>query len=379
MRFPEDVPTLTDGDVTLRAHRPDDADAVIEQCIDPLSVQCTTVPLGYTREMALEFTGTSVPQMWQTEKEFAFAIECTHPDGRRRFGGTVSLRDEGARRAELAFGAHPQVRGRGVMTTAVNLLLDWGFKERDFETVLWLANAGNLGSRRVAWKTGFTFGGTVRRWLDHRGEYPDAWVAALHRDDPRDPTTAWFTPPVVRGKRVVLRPLRETDVPRIVEGCSDERTRHWLGFLPSPYTEQDARDYLARVSLHLAEGSQMQWAVADPESDAMVANVGIPRINRSSGEIGYWTHPDARGSGVMTEAVALVLRHAFGDPSAGGMGMHRLFVRAAAGNRASQQVVVVNGFTAYGRERRAERLGDGSYADMALFDLLRDEWEARWR
>ncbi len=90
MRFPDDVPTLTAGDVTLRAHRPDDVDAVVEQCLDPVSVQWTTVPKGYTREMAIEFTGTSVPQMWESDKEFAFAIECTHRDGRRRFGGTVS-------------------------------------------------------------------------------------------------------------------------------------------------------------------------------------------------------------------------------------------------------------------------------------------------
>jgi RimJ/RimL family protein N-acetyltransferase len=185
MRFPDDVPTLTDGDVTLRAHRIEDAAAVVEQCVDPVSVRWTTVPPGYTREMALEFVGTSVPAKWESEKELAFAIECTHPDGRRRFGGTLSLIDKGSRRAELAFGAHPAIRGRGVMTTAVDLLLDWGFDERRLETVSWLANEGNLASRRVAWKTGFTFGGTVRRWLDHRGEYPDAWVAALHRDDPR--------------------------------------------------------------------------------------------------------------------------------------------------------------------------------------------------
>ena len=41
MRFPEDVPTLTHGDVTLRAHRLEDRDAIVEQCTDPVSVQWT--------------------------------------------------------------------------------------------------------------------------------------------------------------------------------------------------------------------------------------------------------------------------------------------------------------------------------------------------
>lgn len=376
MRFPDDVPTLTNDDVVLRAHCAADVDAVVEQCVDPVSLAWTTVPRPYTRAMAEEFISTSVPEGWRTGKEHAFALECTHPDGERRFSGTLSLRDEGSRRAELALGAHPAVRGCGVMTTAVNLLLDWGFHHRDVETALWLANEGNVASRRVAWKTGFTFGGTVRRWLDHRGEYPNAWVGALHRDDPREPTTDWLTPPRLIGQQVALRPIREGDVPRITEGSGDVRTQHWLGFLPSPYADQDARDYVARVQLGQAEGALLQWAVVDPETDVILGNVGFPRMLRENAEIGFWTHPDARGRGVMTEAVSLAARHAFAARADGGLGMHRLFLKAAAGNAASQQVARANGFTEYGRERASELLGDGTYADMALFDLLRDEWEA---
>ncbi|MBA2698140.1 MAG: GNAT family N-acetyltransferase [Nocardioidaceae bacterium] len=376
MRFPDDVPTLGSRDVVLRAHRPEDADAVVEQCVDPVSLRWTTVPRPYSRAMAEEFIGKSVPQGWESGKEFAFALECTHPSGERRFGGTLSLRDEGARRAEIAFGAHPAIRGRGVMTTAVNLLLDWGFHAGGVETVLWLANEGNFGSRRVAWKTGFTFGGTVRRWLDHRGEYPDGWVGALHRNDPREPTTDWLVPPHMAGQRVALRPMRDSDVPRIAQGCADPRTQHWLAFLASPYADQDGRDYLGRTRLAQAEGSQLQWAVADPDSDEMLGNVGIPRMHRSNAEIGYWTHPDARGRGVMTEAVSLAVRHAFAARADGGLGLRRLFIRAAQGNDASHQIARANGFTEQGRERRAELLGDGTYADMVLFDLLRDEWKA---
>jgi len=39
------IPTLTDGTVTLRAHREDDAEGAFEQCQDPVSQQWTTVPL----------------------------------------------------------------------------------------------------------------------------------------------------------------------------------------------------------------------------------------------------------------------------------------------------------------------------------------------
>ncbi|MFY9916141.1 MAG: GNAT family N-acetyltransferase [Nocardioidaceae bacterium] len=375
MEFPADVPTLTDGDVTLRAHRTDDIEAIVEQCTDPVSVEWTTVPHGYTAEMARSFVTDAIPKMWETETEWIFAIEATHTDGRRRFGGSLSLRDEGSRRAEVAFGAHPGVRGRGVMTTAVNLLLDWGFSALDLETVLWLANRGNAASRRVAWKTGFTFGGTLPGWLDHRGEHLDAWTATLHRDDPRSPTHTWYDVPVIPGSSVVLRPQRPDDADRIAEGCADERTQYWLAFLPSPYTQQDALAYIERGVEAAASGQHIQWAVADAETDQLIGVVGLPRMQRESAEVGYWAHPDGRGRGATTEAVALLTRHAFADAGRGGLDLRRLFIKAAEDNVGSQQVALKNGFVRIGTERRSERLGDGSYADIAVFDLLRDEWK----
>jgi RimJ/RimL family protein N-acetyltransferase len=376
MRFPDDVPVLSRGDVTLRAHRPDDADAAVEQCTDPVSIRWTTVPLGYTLEQARDFLTSAVPKGWESATEFAFAIETTHPDGIRRFSGTVSLRDEGARRAELAFGAHPAIRGRGVMTTAVNLLLDWGFGSLDLETVVWLANRGNVGSRRVAWRAGFTFGGTVRRWLNHRGEYPDAWIASLHRDDSREPTTRWLPSTRLAGARVTLRPLGERDTDRIVEGCSDAATQHFIPVLPRNYTAGDAAQYLIRVTEAASMGLGVTWAMADPGSDLLLGVVGLPRMGSRDGEIGYWAHPDARGRGVVTEAVGLVVDHAFSDPADGGIGLERLFLKAAHTNAASLAVARRNAFVECGRERRAEHLGDGTVADLIVFDRLRTEWQA---
>src|SRR5690348_8298971 len=50
--------------------------------------------------------------------------------------------------------------------------------------------------------------------------------------------------PVLEADGLRLRPWRESDVPRIVEACSDVRTQAWLGRLPHPYTESDALAWL---------------------------------------------------------------------------------------------------------------------------------------
>ena len=376
MRFPDDVPTLTDGDVTLRAHRLDDVDGIVEQCTDPVSIRWTTVPLDYTADMARSFVSEGIPAGWADDSEWTFAIESTHPDGTRRFSGTLSLRNEGDRRAEIAFGAHPAARGRGVMTTAVNLLLDWGFETLGLETVSWFAERGNVASRRVAWRAGFTFGGVLPHWLDHRGRYPDAWLATLHKDDPRTPTQTWYAVPELRGDIVALRPQREDDADRIVEGGSDEVTQYWLSFLPTPYTREHALTYIKTGDEAAAEGRHLQWAVADAHTDQLLGVMGLPRLRQENAEIGYWTHPDARGRGAATEAMRLLVDHAFASTDRGGLGLRRLFVKAATGNVASQRAALSNGFTPYGTERGSVELGDGSWTDMALLDLLVDEWKA---
>src|SRR4051794_41886411 len=58
VKLPPWAPTLTDGVVTLRAHRPDDADRVVAQCRDPLMQRWTSVPVPYERRHAEEWLAT---------------------------------------------------------------------------------------------------------------------------------------------------------------------------------------------------------------------------------------------------------------------------------------------------------------------------------
>ena len=375
MRFPQDVPTLTDGVVTLRAHSDSDAQGSYEQCQDPLSQRWTTVPVPYSRDDARRFVREIMPGGWEADAEWGFAVEALDDDGTARYAGTVSLRNEREGRAEVAYGSHPWVRGRGVMVRAVELLLRWGFEERGLHTVIWWANKGNWASRRLAWQLGFSVDGTVRRWLPQRGELLDAWVGGLLATDERRPRNPWLEIPRIAGGRVVLRPHRDSDAERVQQACSDERTSYWLGQLPRPYTLEDARHFLAGRPEQAATGTGVSWAVADPVTDDLLATISLFDLKPGEdAEIGYWAHPDARGRGLVTEACSLVVRHAFVPEADGGVGLRRLKVFAADGNTASQRVITANGFTNTGRQRQDMRLGDGTYVDTLGFDLLREEY-----
>jgi RimJ/RimL family protein N-acetyltransferase len=94
--------------------------------------------------------------------------------------------------------------------------------------------------------------------------------------------------------------------------------------------------------------------------------VSVFRLGNASGnEVGYWMHPDARGKGLMTAAVRRAVRYAFDE-----LGCRRLFLRAAAGNAASQHVARQAGFRHVGTDRAADVRRDGTFEDLLVFDLL---------
>ena len=361
------TPTLTDGVVTLRAHRPEDAACAWEQCQDPLSQQWTRVPVPYSMDDARSFVGEIIPGGWADGTEWGFAVEVGG-----RYAGTVSLRPEGEDRAELAYGSHPWVRGTGHMERALRLLLEWGFAAQGLQTVIWWANKGNWASRKVAWRLGFAIEGTLRSWLPQRGEHRDAWVGTLLRDDPREPRSPWLACPVIEGEGLRLRPWRPDDAPRIVEACDDERTSYWLGRMPRPYTLTDAEAYLQDRIEVLATGRAVGWAVADAGTDEVLGSVAFfDLVPGRQAELGYWAHPSARGRGVMTHAVRLALPHAFGP-----LGLGRVTAFAAVGNTASRHVIESCGFQLTGIERQAVQLRTG-LADQACYDLLAEELAPR--
>jgi RimJ/RimL family protein N-acetyltransferase len=371
------IPTLTDGVVTLRAPTDDDIEGSYEQCQDPVSQQWTNIAVPYTRDDARRYLRHIIPGGWETDREWGFVVEA--PDDARvpRFAGTISLRNEGDGRAEIAYGSHPWVRGRGVMERALRLLLDWGFAERELQTVIWLARRGNWASRRLAWKLGFSTDATLRGWLHQRGGLVDAWAGTLRHGEEMAPRTEWLLPPRIVDGSLLLRASRESDIPRVVEALNDPLVQRYSQSIRghAPHDEGTMRERELGHLEESARGSSLTWSVADTVTDEFLGSVAIFDIHPGrEAEIGYWAHPDARGRGLMAQACRMAVRHAFIDAEEGGLGLHRLTAYAAEGNLASQRVLEWAGFTRFGVERRSTLLPDGSYVDTAAFDLLAEEY-----
>lgn len=366
MRFPQDVPVLSDGIVTLRAHTGADVDAIVDMCQDPQTQRWTSVPVPYARADAVNFVADIMRVGWEEKDHRGWAIEAADDDGQTRFAGNIDIR--GTPIASVGFVAHPWARGRGYMRSALALATDWAFAEGGVEVIHWAAQVGNVASLRVAWATGFTLHTTMPGFLYERGRVLDAWTASLTFGDMPVPRTTWHESPVISSPSVRLRPLAESDIPRIVEACTDDTSRHWLAGLPAPYTATTARDYLNECQWLAATGNKASWALADADTDELLGNIaitGLDGLDPGSGEVGYWAHPDARGRGIMADATKLLVGHAFTT-----MKLRRLTLMAATTNGPSNSVALAAGFTCIGIETQAERLGDGSFADLNVYELL---------
>ena len=183
---------------------------------------------------------------------------------------------------------------------------------------------------------------------------------AARRPDHVDPPD----PPLSDGT-VALRPMRESDLPGLMEEGRDETTRRWVN-VPIPYTENDAREELTQLMGSWDDpASPLALTITECGSDEY-RGVILLSTERPSGiiEVAYGVHPAARRRGLVTRAIRLVSPWAFQALSA-----ERLEGRTDPENIASQRALERAGFTREGLERRSRSV-QGVRKDMICWSLL---------
>jgi RimJ/RimL family protein N-acetyltransferase len=161
---------------------------------------------------------------------------------------------------------------------------------------------------------------------------------------------------------LTLRSFGEGDVPAIAAACADPEIARFIPDIPQPYTDADARAYVARAATEWATGVHRPMAIAAVSDDsflgAIEVSIGDP------GSIGYWVAPEARGRGVATRALVLLSRWAVTEGD-----VARLELTTHPENVPSQRVADKAGFTREAVLRSHIRFREGR-RDSVLFSLL---------
>ena len=176
-------------------------------------------------------------------------------------------------------------------------------------------------------------------------------------------------PTELAGDGVRLRPLRDDDAPAYAAAFRDDPE---LGLLIGTETDPDEASVRERIANAEQRGG-FELAITADVSDAFLGLVAVHGIEIAHGraEVGFWLAPDARGAGLGTRAVALVVSWLFGEA-----GLRRVEMTTTPENAGALHLARRLGFEQEGvlRQRAVER---GRAVDIVWFGLLRDEWQAR--
>jgi len=136
---------------------------------------------------------------------------------------------------------------------------------------------------------------------------------------------------------------------------------------PYPYTVKDARAFLKMVA---ANPANLILAIeVDGEACGAIGLHGLEDIYRYNAEIGYWLSEEHWGKGIMTKAVAEMLRLGFTK-----FHWTRIWAGVFAYNLGSARVLEHNGFRKEAFHTQSI-YKSGKHIDEHIYAILKEEWE----
>lgn len=172
------------------------------------------------------------------------------------------------------------------------------------------------------------------------------------------------------GDSTCLRLLDEADAPELHALIEGNRTHlaRWLS-RAAAQTFDDTLGFIRKTREQVTANDGFQTAIVlEGRIAGMVGFHGVDWVKRSTG-IGYWLAAERQGRGTMTEAVRVLADHALSV-----WGLHRVEIRAAAGNCRSRAIPERLGFREEGTLREAE-FADGRWLDVVVYAVLASEWQ----
>jgi len=173
--------------------------------------------------------------------------------------------------------------------------------------------------------------------------------------------------PLLEGALVVLAPPSRDHLENFCRWSRDPRIMRYLN-IRHPLTMQMEEQWFEHISTSPID---VVWEIH--REGRHIGNIGLHEIDwrQRHATGGIWIGEiEEHGKGLGSEAMALRTRYAFRE-----LGLNKVLTTSDIENVASRRAAMRAGYRECGRYRR-HRFCEGTWHDVWIGEVLRDEWEA---
>jgi ribosomal-protein-alanine N-acetyltransferase len=174
-------------------------------------------------------------------------------------------------------------------------------------------------------------------------------------------------PIVLKGERVVLRPLRLSDAKVLVKYVNDAELTKYLNLEP-PLSLKQEQDYVKRTVKGWKEEKEFVWAIT--LDGRLIGTIGFHDVDKKnlSAELGLWIAREHQSKGIGYESAQLAINCAFEK-----FGLNRIDYYMFTPNVASKKLA--EKFGKYEGTLREDRRKNGVFYDSHVYGILKREWK----
>jgi ribosomal-protein-serine acetyltransferase len=180
--------------------------------------------------------------------------------------------------------------------------------------------------------------------------------------------------PIYTDGTYSIRPYEPEDIDRLYDAVREslDVLIPWMQWCHPEYSRSESEAWVISRVQAWRENDEYSFVIQDISTGRLLGTVGLHKINRMHNftELGYWVRKNAMGKGTATAAAILAARFGFQE-----LGLNRIEILVAVGNRASQRVAEKSGARKEGILRNRLMIRDAVH-DAVLYSFIRNDMSA---
>jgi ribosomal-protein-alanine N-acetyltransferase len=167
----------------------------------------------------------------------------------------------------------------------------------------------------------------------------------------------------IETERLILSPLKESDIPLITEYLQEKIISDNTSNIPHPYSESDARTWIKMSDDALKSNTGYTFAIREKEGK-IIGAIGLHDRGDDKAELGYWIAVPFWNKGFATEAAAAILNFGIKE-----LKFHKIYATHFIHNPASGKIM-----EKIGMQKEAVLKDhikkEGQYLDIQMYSLI---------